>query len=51
MSGVNFGYRLTVRHPKEHFTLRYAPQKPAEFITQVKPNIQRDLVVPASARV
>ncbi len=29
MGGVNFGYRLTARHPKEHFTLKSAPKTPA----------------------
>jgi hypothetical protein len=28
MGGDNFGYRLTVREPRPHFTLRYSPQKP-----------------------
>ncbi len=29
MGGVNFGYRLTVRQPKEHFTLKATPANPA----------------------
>jgi WD40 repeat protein len=28
MGGANFGYRLTVRHPKPHFTLRSTPKTP-----------------------
>ena len=28
MGGVNFGYRLTVRHPRESFTLRATPMTP-----------------------
>ncbi|MBI1830186.1 MAG: hypothetical protein HYR84_01900 [Planctomycetes bacterium] len=29
MGGANFGYRLTVRPPMEHFKLKMSPQKPA----------------------